>query len=138
MVCNNRTFSPAPDPPLPREERVRLLIIDDSPAMRKFLARLGLLVARLEVVGVAKSGSEGLELLRKLRPHVVTLDMQMPEMSGIELLGAIKREGVDCIAIVLSGAVDETYRKACVAAGADYVFNKAGDFPKLLAVLGDA
>ena len=136
MVFKNRAFLPKPDPPLAREKRVRLLIIDDSPAMRKFLSRLGSLVPRLEVVGVAESGSEGLELLRKLRPHVVTLDMQMPELSGLELIKAVKAEESDCMMIVLSGAVDETYRKTCLAAGADYVFNKAGDFPKLLAVLG--
>jgi len=137
MLFKNRSVFPAPDVPVAREKRVRLLIIDDSPAMRKFLARLGSLVPRVEVVGVAETGSEGLELFRKLRPQVVTLDIQMPEMNGIELIKVIKAEDSSCILIVLSGAVDETYRKACLAVGADYVFNKAGDFPKLLSVLGD-
>ena len=138
MVCKDRTIFLAPNRPLAREKRLRLLIIDDSAVMRKFLGLLGLLVPRVEVVGAAETATEALELLRNLRPQAVTLDLQMPDMGGIELLKALRREGADCILIVLSGAVDEAYRKACLAAGADHVFNKAGDFPKLLAVLRDA
>jgi DNA-binding NarL/FixJ family response regulator len=121
--------------PLTGKPGIRLLIIDDSPAIRQTLSRLDLLVPRVEVVGVAENGMEGLELLRKLRPDVATLDLHMPEMGGIELLNAIKAEGLSCLVIVLSGAVDESYRIECLALGADYVFNKTTEFNKFIEIL---
>jgi len=72
------------------EKRVRLLIIDDSPTIRQTLARLGVFVPRVEVVGEAANGIEGLKLIRKLRPDVITLDIQMPEVDGFELLDALE------------------------------------------------
>jgi DNA-binding NarL/FixJ family response regulator len=120
---------------MPRGKRLRLLIIDDSPTIRQTLARVGSYLPRVEVVGEAENGIEGLALIRKLRPNVVTLDIQMPEMGGIEVLKTIKDEGLKCVVIVLSAMADQTYREQCLALGADYVFDKTSEFKQVIEVL---
>jgi two-component system chemotaxis response regulator CheB len=65
-------------------KRIRLLAVDDSPSFR---AALCLALARdpaIEVVGQASDGAEALELARKVQPDVVTMDVMMPRMDGLE------------------------------------------------------
>ena len=65
---------------------VRLLIVDDSALMRKLLADLLRSAPEIEVVGAARNGAEALELAAALSPDVITLDVEMPGMSGLEVL----------------------------------------------------
>ncbi|MEW4567326.1 chemotaxis response regulator protein-glutamate methylesterase [Tautonia sp. JC769] len=65
---------------------VRVLIVDDSALMRKMLSEMIGSSPELEVVGTARDGSEALELAGRLRPDVVTLDVEMPGLSGLEVL----------------------------------------------------
>jgi len=65
---------------------VRVLIVDDSALMRKLLTDLFKGVAEIEVVGAAGDASSALEMTGKLRPDVITLDIQMPGLSGMEVL----------------------------------------------------
>lgn len=68
---------------------IRVLIVDDSPFMRRAVARIVEDAGDMEVVGVAGNGREALDLLREVRPDVVTLDVMMPVMDGIQTLEAI-------------------------------------------------
>jgi two-component system, chemotaxis family, protein-glutamate methylesterase/glutaminase len=65
---------------------IRVLIIDDSAFMRRAIRRMLDSDADIEVVGAARHGREGVELARQLRPHVITLDIEMPEMDGLTAL----------------------------------------------------
>jgi two-component system chemotaxis response regulator CheB len=65
---------------------VRVLIVDDSALMRKLLSEMLRSSPELEVVGTARDGEEALTLVEALRPDVVTLDVEMPGLSGLEVL----------------------------------------------------
>src|SRR6185369_16231132 len=65
---------------------VRVLIVDDSAYMRKVVREMLSRSRGLEVVGAARDGQEALELVEKLRPDVVTLDLNMPRLDGIDFL----------------------------------------------------
>ena len=71
---------------------IRVLIIDDSAFVRRALARILSGVPDLDVVGTASDGLEGIEQVKALRPDVVTLDIKMPRMSGLEALRHIMEE----------------------------------------------
>jgi DNA-binding NarL/FixJ family response regulator len=116
--------------------KTRVLIVDDSARLREGLTSLCSLQSKLEVVGTAGDGVEALEAIRNLKPDVVSLDIRMPRMSGIEVLRAIRRDRLSCTPIVLSGMTDEIVRKKCLALGARYVFDKSSDLEKFLQVLG--
>ena len=64
--------------------RIRVLVTDDSAFMRQVVTRALEADSRFEVVGAAGSGAEAIELCRKLRPDVVTMDFNMPGMNGAE------------------------------------------------------
>ena len=69
--------------------RVRVLIVDDSALMRRLLSDLLGSSAEIEVVGVARDGREAVAQAARLRPDVITLDVEMPEVSGLEALPAL-------------------------------------------------
>lgn len=73
------------------ERPVRVLVVDDSALMRRMISRI-LTDAGFEVVGTAHDGVEGLEACAKLRPDVVTLDVQMPRMDGLTMLRRLMKE----------------------------------------------
>ena len=112
-----------------------MLIVDDSARLREGLTSLCSLQSKLEVVGTAGDGVEALEAIRNLKPDVVSLDIRMPGMSGIDVLRAIRRDRLSCTPIVLSGMADKIFRKKCLQLGAKYVFDKSVELEKFLRVL---
>ena len=70
----------------------RVLIIDDSAFVRKAVASMLRDAADIEVVGAAADGEEGLVKARDLRPDVVTLDIKMPRLGGLEMLERLMAE----------------------------------------------
>jgi two-component system, chemotaxis family, protein-glutamate methylesterase/glutaminase len=72
--------------------QIRVLVVDDSALMRKLIPQILAHDPSIEVVGTAMDGSFGLKKIEELRPHVVTLDLEMPRMDGIEMLRAITRK----------------------------------------------
>ena len=71
---------------------IRVLIIDDSQFVRQALQRMLAEDPELEVVGLAQDGKQGVEKVLELKPDVVTLDVQMPRMGGLEALERIMAE----------------------------------------------
>lgn len=72
-----------------KEEKIRVMIVDDSSFVRKALMRIFSDDPSLEMAGAAGSGAEALEKIVSLKPDVVTLDIMMPGMDGIETLKRI-------------------------------------------------
>ena len=73
-------------------DRIRVLVVDDSAFVRKAVGRMLATADDIEVVGYAKDGDEGLELARQLEPDVVTLDVRMPRLGGLETLERLMAE----------------------------------------------
>lgn len=71
---------------------VRVLIVDDSGFFRKRIAELLQGDSRIVVVGTAQNGFEGVEQVKSLKPDVVTMDVEMPRMNGIEAVRTIMQE----------------------------------------------
>lgn len=71
---------------------IRVVIVDDSAFARQALLRMLKTDPEIEVVGTAADGEEALQRIRELRPDVVTLDVQMPRMGGLEALEKIMAE----------------------------------------------
>jgi two-component system chemotaxis response regulator CheB len=73
----------------PGQVRVRVLIVDDSALMRRLLSDLLSSAPEIEIVGTARDGREAVLQAARLKPDVITLDVEMPEVSGLEALPAI-------------------------------------------------
>jgi two-component system, chemotaxis family, protein-glutamate methylesterase/glutaminase len=73
-------------------EKIRVLVVDDSALMRKVIPQVLLRDPSIEVVGTAADGAIGLKKIEELKPSVVTLDLEMPRMDGIEMLRQITRK----------------------------------------------
>jgi two-component system, chemotaxis family, protein-glutamate methylesterase/glutaminase len=72
-------------------QRLRVLVVDDSALMRKLIPQILARDSDIEVVGTAMDGAFGLKKIEELRPDVVTLDLEMPRMDGMETLRQVTR-----------------------------------------------
>jgi len=117
-------------------KRIRVLVVDDSTVVRRIVAKVLGDDPRIEVVGTAVNGKIALEKLDSLRPDVVTLDLEMPVMGGLETLPELRRRSPDLPVIVFSAA-DEAGAvgalSALQAGASDYVTK-----PSQLARISDA
>jgi two-component system, chemotaxis family, protein-glutamate methylesterase/glutaminase len=84
------------------EKRTRVLIVDDSAFMRKVLEEMIRTDPRLEVVGQAKDGREAIAMAQTLQPDVLTMDINMPRMDGLEATQHIMTQNPRPILIVSS------------------------------------
>ena len=81
---------------------IRVLTVDDHPLLRDGIAALVGSEEDMELIGEASNGRDGLDLFRKFRPDVTLMDLQMPEMNGIDAIGAIRGEFPEARIIVLT------------------------------------
>jgi two-component system chemotaxis response regulator CheB len=80
----------------------RILVVDDASIFRRAISAALTGLPDVEVVGVASNGQLALERLKALRPDVMTLDVEMPVMNGIEVLDAMRKNGIGTQVIMLS------------------------------------
>ena len=109
---------------------VRILVVDDEPPIRKLL-RMGLTAHGYEVVD-ASNGRTALEMLAK-KPHLVILDLGLPDIDGLELLRRIRHQEESLPIVVLSSRGDEAGKVAALDLGADDYVTKPFGMDELLA-----
>jgi DNA-binding NarL/FixJ family response regulator len=97
---------------------IRILAVDDHPLLREGIAALVSKQVDMRLVGEASSGRESVELFRQLRPDVVLMDVQMPDMSGIDALIAIRGEFPSAKVIVLTTYAGDALAQRALRAGA--------------------
>jgi DNA-binding NarL/FixJ family response regulator len=114
--------------------QVRILIVDDHSLFRDGLRSL-LTAQGHEVVGEARNGREALELVPRLAPDVVLMDVSMPDMNGIEATRLLRAEKPDVKVVILTASEDDANLFDAVKAGAQGYLLKnleADDFFSLL------
>jgi DNA-binding NarL/FixJ family response regulator len=97
---------------------IRILTVDDQPLIREGIAALIAVEADMRQIGIGSNGREAIEQFRALRPDVTLMDLQMPEMSGLEAIIAIRREFPDARIIVLTSYHDDAHADRALKAGA--------------------
>lgn len=89
------------------DEVIRILVVDDSALYRQLVRNVLRDIPGVDVVGVADSGQGALEQIESLRPDLLTLDVNMPGLNGIDVLRSLKRSRSPARAIMLSGLTAE-------------------------------
>jgi len=97
---------------------IRVLAVDDHPLVRDGIRLLIECEEDLELIGEACNGREALELVRKFQPDITLMDLQMPEMNGIDAIGAIRGEYPDARIIVLTTHPGDVQVSRALKAGA--------------------
>jgi two-component system chemotaxis response regulator CheB len=116
-------------------QKIRVLLADDSALMRRELTRIITSDPGLEVIAAARNGREACELVRNLRPDVVTLDINMPEMDGLTALSHIMAEA-PCPVVMISSLTQEgavTTYEALDRGAVDFVGKPDGTISRNLA-----
>ena len=102
---------------------MKLMIVDDSNIMRRRIER-SQQFEELELVGTACNGLEAIEMFRKMDPDVVTMDLTMPQMDGIECIENIVKIKPAVRILVISALADKATAVEAMEKGANGFLNK--------------
>jgi two-component system, NarL family, response regulator DevR len=97
---------------------IRLLIIDDHEMVREGLKAMLTAEADFEIVGDAANAEQALEMIERLRPDVILLDVRLPGDSGIDVCRTVTERYPETAVIILTTFTDETLVAQCIQAGA--------------------
>src|SRR5215468_1258817 len=114
---------------IPRGARIRVLVVDDSVVIRRLVTHALEQDQSLEVVGSAPNGSVGLARIPQLNPDVITLDIEMPDMDGLEMLRQL-RQSYRGLRVIMFSTLTERGAAATIEAlslGADDYVTKASN-----------
>ncbi len=106
-----------------RPTPLRMLIVDDSNIIRRRIERCQN-IPQLQVVGSAANGLDALELFRQTDPDVVTMDITMPHMDGIECVEKLVAIKPDVLILVISALADKATAVEAMEKGANGFLNK--------------
>lgn len=120
---------------MPQPAPLAVLIADDSTPIADMLRELITEPGRIEVVGVAASGEETIEAIRRLKPDVVVLDLQLRTGSGADVIRAVRAAPeLSGVRIVVTSNHTSPHLKAgCLELGANVFFDKVKELPALAA-----
>ena len=103
--------------------QLKLLIVDDSNVIRRRIERCQQ-IEHLQVVGLASNGVEAIEVFRRTDPDVVTMDITMPQMDGIECVEQLVAIKPDVLILIISALADKATAVEAMEKGANGFLNK--------------
>jgi signal transduction histidine kinase len=123
--------------PLGAADRIRVLVVDDNDGFRESLAFL-LSGEDLDVIGQARSGPEAIEMVHRLAPDVVLMDVRMPDMDGIETTRRLKETRPGICVIALSSMDEQRAVRDMLVAGATGYVLKDSDADAIVTAVREA
>jgi len=112
--------------------KIRVLVVDDHTIVRDGICALLRLAGDIEVVGEAANGREALEMVRKLMPDVMLIDIAMPYMNGLEATHRIRKEFPGVKILVLTQYDDKEHVFWAIEAGASGFISKTATSSELV------
>ena len=107
---------------MPAGEKIRVLIVDDVSETRENVKKLLQFESDVDVVGIARTGKEAIQVSQELNPDVVLMDINMPDMDGIAATEAIRAKQPAVQVVILSVQSDQNYmRKAMLVGARDFL-----------------
>jgi pilus assembly protein CpaE len=100
------------------DELIRVLIVDDIAETRENIRKLLQFEADFEIVGAARNGQEGIDLARELKPDVILMDINMPDIDGITATERIREYVPHSQIVILTVQADPNYMRRAMLAGA--------------------
>ena len=123
---------------IPRGGKIRVLVVDDSALMRQFISDILRSDPRIEVAGTARDGRDALAQIQNLKPDVVTMDVEMPNLSGLQALEEIMRTNPLPVIMVSSMTQEgaETTLKALALGCVDFIGKPSGSISLNIKTVG--
>jgi DNA-binding NarL/FixJ family response regulator len=112
--------------------RIRVMIVDDHPLFRAGLHRVLELEPDLEIVGEATNGQEALDKARKLKPQVILMDVNLPNLNGLQVTRELTASNEDIAVIILTAYHDDEQMLHAIRAGGSAYFPKDVDPKELI------
>jgi pilus assembly protein CpaE len=100
------------------QEKTSVVVVDDTDESREMILRMLQFDSNIEVVGTAKTGIEAIEVAQKLKPDVMIMDINMPDMDGITATETIRKKVPFVQVVILSVQSDANYMRRAMLAGA--------------------
>lgn len=116
---------------------LRLVLIEDHPRFRQTLRRALELIPEVSLVEEAADGRSGLDQAAVVNPHVVLCDVNLPGMSGLEVVGRLRERAPTCPIIVLTVVDDAEQRAQALQAGATAYVTKDSGLDALVTLIRD-
>ena len=99
-------------------KKIKLMIVDDSKTMRLTIAKIAKYIPGLEISGEASNGKDALEIYKEVMPDVVTMDLTMPQMNGVDTIENIIEMDENAKILVISSLTDLNTALRAIEAGA--------------------
>ena len=117
------------------DEKIKVLIVDDIAETRENIRKLLQFETDVSVVGVARTGTEAISLSEDLEPHVVLMDINMPDMDGIAATEMIRQQAPWVQIVILSVQGDPNYMRRAMLAGARDFLTKPPTIDELISAI---
>jgi DNA-binding NarL/FixJ family response regulator len=117
---------------------VKVLVIDDTPRVRKRFVAMLSAVPGVETILEAGSAAAALEALRAHDPEVIVLDLPLSDGSGLAFAHCVKRVRPEAVLVIVTNRSTVQHRRWCLAQGADAFLDKSRDFDAVAGIVSDA
>src|SRR5689334_21047448 len=116
-------------------EKLRVLLVDDHTVVRHGLRRILASDEQIEIVGEAGDGRAAVEVAQRVQPHVVVMDVALPELNGIEATRQLAKRAPNVHVLMLTMHADDVYVRQALKAGArGYLLKDSEDLDLIKAV----
>jgi pilus assembly protein CpaE len=113
------------------KSQIKILLVDDMPEAREGIKKLLQFEQEFRVIGTASNGREGVQQAKELKPDIVIMDINMPDMDGLEAAALITKALPMVGVIMMSVQDDNDYLQRAMLAGARFFLTKPPDMDKL-------